>query len=226
MRAAAGLLRNPRILGLLVVLAALGAVAVLVPHPSVDQIRDWSQSVGPVFPLVFFLVHALVTVAPIPRTVFTLAAGVLFGTVTGIAVAVAATTVSAAIALLLVRALGRDAIAPRLTHPAIQKIDDRLARRGWLAVGSLRLIAPVPFSVLNYCAGLSSIRFWPYLLATLVGIVPGTVGVVLLGDAIGGNTSPALLAVSGACIGLGVVGLVVDARLGSPAGPDHPPGES
>ncbi len=198
----------------------------LVPHPSVDQIRDWSQSVGPVFPLVFFLVHALVTVAPIPRTVFTLAAGVLFGTVTGIAVAVAATTVSAAIALLLVRALGRDAIAPRLTHPAIQKIDDRLARRGWLAVGSLRLIAPVPFSVLNYCAGLSSIRFWPYLLATLVGIVPGTVGVVLLGDAIGGNTSPALLAVSGACIGLGVVGLVVDARLGSPAGPDHPPGES
>ncbi len=54
----------------------------------------------------------------------------------------------------------------------------------------------------------------------MVGIVPGTIGVVVLGDAIGGDTSPALLAVSAACLLLGVVGLVVDARLGVPAGPE------
>lgn len=226
MRSAVGLLRNPRVVGLLVVLVTLGVVAALVPHPSIEQIRTWSHSWGPALPLAFFAIHALVTVAPIPRTVFTLTAGVLFGAVTGIALAVAATTVSAAIALLLVRTLGRDAIAPRLSHPAVQKIDDRLARRGWLAVGSLRLIAPVPFSLVNYCAALSSIRFWPYVLATAVGIVPGTVGVVVLGDAIGGNPSPALLAVSAACIALGVIGLAVDTRLGTPAGPDRTLDES
>ncbi|SDD34645.1 TVP38/TMEM64 family protein [Rhodococcus tukisamuensis] len=209
-------LRDPKLIGALLLLLALAAAALLVPHPSIDQIREWADSVGPAFPFVFLAVHAVVTVAPVPRTVFTLAAGVLFGSLTGIVLAVAATTLSAALALLLVRAVGRDVVAARLTHPAVQKVDDRLARRGWLAVGSLRLIAPVPFSVVNYCSGVSSIRFWPFVLATLVAVVPGTIGVVVLGDALGGQTNPALLALSGACIAIGVLGLVLDTRMPVP----------
>ncbi|OBA48471.1 hypothetical protein A5780_32725 [Nocardia sp. 852002-20019_SCH5090214] len=200
---------------LAILAAALVAVAVLAPHPAPQQIREWADSVGPMFPLLFFLVHALVTVAPFPRTVFTLSAGLLFGPILGITLAVAATTVSAVLALLLVRALDREQVAARLTHPAVQAVDRRLARRGWLAVGSLRLIAPVPFSVINYCAGLSSVRMMPYLLATFVGIIPGTIGVVVLGDALTGRTNPCLLVLSGVCITIGVIGLVVDARWGA-----------
>ncbi|MGW0052262.1 TVP38/TMEM64 family protein [Nocardia nova] len=200
---------------LAILAAALVAVAVLAPHPAPQQIREWADSVGPIFPLLFFLVHALVTVAPFPRTVFTLSAGLLFGPILGITLAVAATTVSAVLALLLVRALDREQVAARLTHPAVQAVDRRLARRGWLAVGSLRLIAPVPFSVINYCAGLSSVRMMPYLLATFVGIIPGTIGVVVLGDALTGRTNPGLLVLSGVCITIGVIGLVVDARWGA-----------
>ncbi len=209
------LLRNRRVVMLLVLGAALVAVAALAPHPAPQQIRDWADSIGPVFPLVFFLVHAIVTVAPFPRTVFTLSAGLLFGPVLGIGLAVAATTVSAVLALLLVRALDRDQVAARLDHPAVRAVDRRLARRGWLAVGSLRLIAPVPFSVINYCAGLSSVRLLPYLLATFFGIIPGTVGIVVLGDALTGRTEPGLLVLSGICITIGVIGLVVDARWGA-----------
>ncbi|AQA25224.1 hypothetical protein BTZ20_2820 [Rhodococcus sp. MTM3W5.2] len=165
-------LRDPKLIAGLLVAAALLVAALILPHPSIEQVREWARSVGPAFPLVFFAVHALVTVAPVPRTVFTLSAGVLFGAATGILIAVAATTVSAVLALLLVRAVGRDAFASRMTHPAIQAIDDRLARRGWLAVGSLRLIAAVPFSVINYCSGVSSVRLLPYMLATLAGCCP------------------------------------------------------
>ena len=68
----------------------------------------------------------------------------------------------------------------------------------------------MPFSVLNYCCGVSAVRLRPYVLATIVGIAPGTVAVVLLGDAITGRTSP--VSAAGACLGL--VGLVVDARTG------------
>lgn len=209
------LLRNRRVVMLAILAAALVAVAVLAPHPAPQQIREWADSVGPMFPLLFFLVHALVTVAPFPRTVFTLSAGLLFGPILGITLAVAATTASAVLALLLVRALDREQVAARLTHPAVQAVDRRLARRGWLAVGSLRLIAPVPFSVINYCAGLSSVRMMPYLLATFVGIIPGTIGVVVLGDALTGRTNPGLLVLSGVCITIGVIGLVVDARWGA-----------
>ncbi|WP_378742317.1 TVP38/TMEM64 family protein [Nocardia brasiliensis] len=206
------LIRDPRVLGLLVGALVLFVAALLVPLPSPRQIQDWATSVGPIFPLLFFVVHALVTVAPIPRTVFTVSAGLLFGPILGIALAVGATTVSAALAILLVRALDREQVASRLTHPAVRAVDDRLRRRGWLAVGSLRLIAPVPFSVINYCCGLSSIRFWPYMIATLVGVLPGTVGTVILGDALTGTTHPAMIVFSGALVAIGLIGLVVDAR--------------
>ncbi|MFI5776315.1 TVP38/TMEM64 family protein [Nocardia sp. NPDC051570] len=207
--------RDPRVLALLGLIVALVVATLLAPHPSPQQIRDWAHSVGPLFPVVFFLVHALVTVAPFPRTVFTLSAGLLFGPVLGITLAVAATTVSALLALLLVRTLDREQVAARLKHPAVRAVDRRLQRRGWLAVGSLRLIAPVPFSIINYCAGLSSVRLLPYLLATLIGVIPGTIGVVVLGDALTGRTNAGLLVLSGACITLGVVGLIVDARWGA-----------
>ncbi len=206
------LLRDPRILALIVGAVASFGAALLVPLPSPRQVQEWAASVGPVFPLLFFLVHALVTVAPIPRTVFTVSAGLLFGPLLGIALAVGATTVSAALAIALVRALDRDQVAARLTHPAVRAIDERLARRGWLAVGSLRLIAAVPFSVINYCCGLSSIRFWPYLIATVLGVLPGTIGTVILGDALTGTTHPAMLALSGVCLAIGTAGLVADAR--------------
>ncbi|MGB3771777.1 MAG: TVP38/TMEM64 family protein [Rhodococcus sp. (in: high G+C Gram-positive bacteria)] len=202
-----------RVAGAVVVVAALIAVAALIPLPSVERLREWALAVGPLFPLAFFAAHVIVTVAPIPRTLFTVSAGVLFGPVTGVIVTVSAATVSAVLAFLLVRALGRDVVASRIDHPLFRAVDARLARRGWLAVGSLRLIAPVPFSVINYSSGLSSVRLIPFALATLVCLIPGTVGVVLLGDALAGQTNPILLVISGVGIGIGVLGLLLDARL-------------
>jgi len=207
------------VLGILGLVAALVVAALVVPHPSIAQIREWSDSVdGPALILSFFAVHALVTITPVPRTVFTLSAGVLFGSAVGIAVTVAATTVSAVLAFLLVRAVGRRAVESRLTHPAARAIDLRLARRGWLAVGSLRLIAAAPFFVVNCCCAVSAVRLLPYTLATLVGVLPGTVAVVLLGDAIPGQADPLLMVITGVCIALGLAGLLLEARLPEPAG--------
>ncbi|WP_174555263.1 TVP38/TMEM64 family protein [Nocardia anaemiae] len=214
------LIRDPRILALLVGCAALFIAAMLIPLPTPQQMQDWATSVGPIFPLLFFVVHALVTVAPVPRTVLTVSAGVLFGPALGIVLAASATTVSAALAILLVRALDRDRVAAHLTHPAVRSIDARLERRGWLAVGSLRLIAFAPFSVINYCCALSSIRFWPYLIATVVGILPGTIGTVILGDALTGGTHPGMLVVSGVLIAIGIIGLIVDASWSRTHQPD------
>ncbi len=84
----------------------LVAVALLVPLPTAVQLRDWATSVGPWFPLAFLAAHIVVTVFPFPRTAFTLAAGLLFGPCLGVPLAVLASTVSAVIALLLVRAAG------------------------------------------------------------------------------------------------------------------------
>ena len=198
----------------LLVLATVAAVAVPVPTPL--QMRGWAQSVGVAAPLLFLLGHALVTVTPVPRTVFTLAAGLLFGPLLGVGLSLTATTLSAVLAFALVRRLAGGVLRRHLDGQVVQAMDARLHQRGWLAVASLRLIPAVPFSVLNYCSGLSSISFRHYLVGT-VGIVPGSVAVVVLGDALTGTTSPALFAVSLTAAAIGVLGLIVEARSPAPA---------
>lgn len=187
------------------------AVVLLVPLPTALQVRDWATSVGPWFPLVFLLTHIVVTVLPFPRTAFTLSAGLLFGPVLGVTIAVAASTVSALIALWLVRALGWQ-VAGLVTDPRLGAVDAQLRARGWPAVLSLRLIPAVPFSVLNYAAAASSVRILPYFLATLAGLLPGTAAVVTLGDAMTGHVSPQLVVVSLCTAAVGIGGLIYEAR--------------
>jgi uncharacterized membrane protein YdjX (TVP38/TMEM64 family) len=187
------------------VMAFLVAVALLVPPPTAVQLRDWATSMGPWLPLAFLAAHIVVTVLPFPRTAFTLAAGLLFGPVLGVTLAVAASAASAVIALLLVRAAGWQ-LSHLVRHRAVEKVDARLHDRGWIAVTSLRLIPAVPFSVLNYAVGASAVRVLPYTLATVAGMLPGTAAVVILGDALTGHVSRLLFVVS---VCTGAVGLAL-----------------
>ncbi|MGH3677090.1 MAG: TVP38/TMEM64 family protein [Mycobacterium sp.] len=200
-----------RIVAMTAAIVILVAIALLVPLPTAVQLRDWAMTVGPWLPLAFLAAHTLITVFPFPRTVFTLAAGLLFGPLLGVAIAVVASTLSAAIALVLVRAAGWQ-LSRLVRHPRIDSLDARLRQRGWPTVVSMRLIPAVPFSVLNYAAGVSAVRVLPYTLATLAGLLPGTTAVVILGDALTGNVSPLLFLVSLCTASLGVAGLVYEIR--------------
>ena len=179
--------------------------------PAPVQLRDWAESVGPWFPLAFLLAHIVVTVVPVPRTAFTLAAGLLFGPVLGCrdrggrqhrergAGGAAG-------------ARGRVAAEPPGSPPGGRQGGRAAAQRGWRAVLSLRLIPVVPFSALNYAAGASAVRLLPYTLATLAGLLPGTAAVVILGDALAGHASPMLYLVSVCTGALGLAGLVLEIR--------------
>jgi uncharacterized membrane protein YdjX (TVP38/TMEM64 family) len=201
-----------RFFAILATIVILVAVAVWVPLPTAVQLRDWATSVGPWFPLAFLGAHIVATVFPFPRTAFTLAAGLLFGPQLGIPLAVAAATVSAVIALLLVRAAGWR-LNRWVRHPRVDSLDARLRERGWLAVMSMRLIPAVPFSMVNYAAGASAVRLLPYTVATVTGLLPGTAAVVILGDALTGNISPLLVLVSVSTAAVGFVGLIYEIRV-------------
>jgi uncharacterized membrane protein YdjX (TVP38/TMEM64 family) len=200
-----------RFIAILAAIVILVAVALLVPLPTALQLRDWATSVGPWFPLAFLAAHIVVTVFPFPRTAFTLAAGLLFGPYLGVPLVVLASTTSAVIALLLVRAAGWQ-LSRLVRHPRVDSLDARLRERGWPAVMSMRMIPAVPFSVANYAAGASAVRLLPYTLATLVGLLPGTAAVVILGDALTGNVSPLLFLVSLCSASLGIAGLIYEIR--------------
>jgi uncharacterized membrane protein YdjX (TVP38/TMEM64 family) len=197
------------------VVAALVAV-LLARTTDLAAVQQAVRSAGLWAPAVFVLLQVAVTVAPVPRTVFTVAAGILFGSSTGLLLAVTATTATAVLAFWLVRVATRRFVERHAGWAAVAWVRERLERRGLLAVVSLRLIPVMPFSVMNYASGLSGVRFAPYLFGTVLGVLPGTVAVVVLGEAaVGGTPPPALLAVSVAGGLLGLAGAVAAARPGA-----------
>lgn len=169
-----------RLLALVAILAAAGVTATVVGLPDAQQIRVRSTAAGPAAPVLFGLLYAMVTLLPLPKNVFAALAGVLFGLLLGVVVVLLAALLGAAAAFALSRVLGRDAVE-RITGARVARVDALLNRRGIPAVIAVRLVPVLPFTAINYAAGLTSVRTRDYAIGTAVGIVPGTVSFVALG---------------------------------------------
>lgn len=187
--------------------AALVVAAFVLPVPEPAQLRTWASAAGAAAPVLIFVTYVVATLVPIPRTVFSLASGLLLGPVVGVTVALIATGISALLSFALARSLGRRMVARHLDRAPVQAVNERLTDGGWLAVASLRLIPAVPFLPTNYACGLSFVRTRPYLAGTMIGSLPGTAAAVVLGDTLTGGTPPALLAAYGVCAIAGMIGL-------------------
>lgn len=192
---------------------AVLAVIFFVDLPGVEQLRTWADGADSWFIALFWLCYVILTLFPLPRTIWTVSAGVLFGPVTGLAISLTALTVSAVIALLVVRGLLGEWMRPRLKHPAVAGINAHLERRGWLAIASLRLVAAVPFSLLNYAAALTTISVGQFAVATLVGSIPTTAIGVFFGDLLTGQMHPGIIAAMIVCALVGIGGLILDSRM-------------
>ena len=207
-----------RLLALLVVIGAAIMVAVIVGIPTATQLRSHFTGMGAWAPLLFAAFYAAATLSPLPKSVFTLTAGAVFGLTEGLLIVLAGAIVGAVLAFYLARALGRDGVH-RLTGVGVDRFDDHLARRGFLTVLIARLIPVVPFTIVNYLAGLTAIRVRVFLAATALGILPTTTAYVALG-AYGSRPGswPFAVAVA-ALVGLTVIGGAAQWRRRRPPGP-------
>ena len=144
---------------------------------------DWIGKLGPWGPVIFIGIYIVATVLFIPGSVLTLGAGALFGVVLGsICVSISA-TLGATAAFLVGRYLARDAIARKIEkHEKFAAIDRAVADEGWKIVFLTRLSPVFPFTLLNYAFGLTRVRLGHYVLASWIGMIPGTVMYVYLGS--------------------------------------------
>ncbi|MGI8680774.1 MAG: TVP38/TMEM64 family protein, partial [Mycobacteriales bacterium] len=159
----------------------------------------------------FALLYALLSLLPLPATVFTLAAGAVFGVARGLPIVVLGATLGATAAFYLGRVLGRDAVQ-HFTGARLQTLDRYLARRGFWAVLAARLVPIVPFTALNYLSGLTAVRAPSYLIATILGILPGTTAYVAVGAYGDQPGSLPFLTALGTLLLLTVVGVTVTRR--------------
>jgi uncharacterized membrane protein YdjX (TVP38/TMEM64 family) len=220
--------------GIGLLLVALAAVAVFLLRdgvPGIPELRATVAASGVWGPVVFVVLHGVLCAAPLPRSAFTVAAGVLFGTVTGIATALIGTALAAGLSFVLARFVGGRFVERHAHRAPVAWVRSRIEHRGLLAMISLRLIPIMPFSVMNYGAALAGAKLGPFLLGTVLGVLPGTLSLVILGDAaVSGNPDPVMLVVSFCSGAVGFIGaLVVARRPPAPApvaatgdGPDAP----
>ncbi|MBX3732486.1 MAG: TVP38/TMEM64 family protein [Verrucomicrobiae bacterium] len=141
------------------------------------------QRLGPWGPVLFIGIYVVATVLFVPGSALTLGAGALFGVVWGSVYVSAGSTLGATGAFLLGRYMARDAIARRLEGDArFAAVDRAVAAEGWKIVGLTRLSPIFPFNLLNYAFGLTRVRLGPFVLASWIGMMPGTVLYVYLGS--------------------------------------------
>lgn len=144
----------------------------------------WVAGLGPWGFVVFVVAYIIATVFFLPGSVLTLGAGFIFGVATGTATVSLGSTLGAAAAFLISRYAARDAVKNRLgTSATFQAVDRAIEREGARIVLLTRLSPIFPFNALNYLLGLTSVRFWPYVGASWLGMLPGTVLYVYLGYA-------------------------------------------
>ena len=171
------------------VLYAIAAIAVLVAakylhvQDLLKEALDWIGKLGPWGPVIFVGVYVVATVFFVPGSVLTLGAGAVFGVGLGSVCVSISATLGATAAFLVGRHLARDAIARKIEkNEKFAAIDRAVADEGWKIVFLTRLSPVFPFTLLNYAFGLTRVRLSHYVLASWIGMMPGTVMYVYLGS--------------------------------------------
>ena len=164
------------ILLLLIVIAIIVLSRVFGVGEQLARLRTWIGSLGPLGPVVFTIVYAAATVAALPGSVLSVAAGALFGPVLGVVTVIVAATLGASLAFLVSRYFARQAIARWLeNNERFRKLDDLTEKHGDIIVAITRLVPLFPFNLLNYGFGLTKVPFRTYIMWSALCMLPGTI---------------------------------------------------
>ncbi len=144
--------------------------------------NEWVGGLGYAGLLLFVLIYIITAVLLLPGAILTIGAGFVFGLGWGFAAVSVGSTIGASLAFLIGRYFARDKIeAATRDKPKFRSVDRAIGERGAKLIFLLRLSPLIPFNLSNYFYGLTAVAFWPYVLASWIGMMPGTLVYVYLG---------------------------------------------
>jgi uncharacterized membrane protein YdjX (TVP38/TMEM64 family) len=168
----------------------IGCVLVLARYLHVQgflrSALGWIRDLGPWGAAIFVGLYILATVFFLPGSILTLGAGAVFGVIQGSLLVSVASTLGATAAFLVGRHLARGWVSKQIAGNAtFAAIDDAVAQEGWKIVGLTRLSPVFPFNLLNYAFGVTRVSARDYVLASWIGMMPGTLMYVYIGSLAG-----------------------------------------
>src|SRR5687767_9949031 len=151
---------------------------------TLSSFLEWVQRIGPWGPVLFAAAYVPAAVLFVPGSLLTLGAGFVFGLGKGTVVVSFGSTAGAAAAFIVARSFAHDWVAPHVARrPTLAAIGRAVETESFKVVLLTRLSPVFPFNLLNYAYGLTSVPFRTYVLASWIGMLPGTIMYVYLGSA-------------------------------------------
>jgi uncharacterized membrane protein YdjX (TVP38/TMEM64 family) len=177
-------MNTPRLALVVVILAGLAVAAYSLPIAGwTTSLAERTRKAGAIGIAVFVGAYVASTVAFLPGSILTLAAGFAYGPIWGVVIASPASVAGATAAFLLGRTVLRDwALRRTIESRRAHAIGHAVEREGFKLVLLLRLSPLVPFNLLNYVLSLTNVRLGAYVAASALGMLPGTVLYVYLGS--------------------------------------------
>jgi uncharacterized membrane protein YdjX (TVP38/TMEM64 family) len=174
---------NSRLLLLLtlVCLVATALALYLISGIQPQQIQIALQQVGGWAPLLYILLYTAATLLILPSTALNLTGGALFGIWWGTLWTTIAAVTAAIAAFAFTRTVGRDLMVDRFVG-RWQAMDAEIQQGGLFYMFAIRLLPIIPYGLVNFAAGLTSIRFRDYLIGTVLGTLPGVLPFVMIGS--------------------------------------------
>jgi uncharacterized membrane protein YdjX (TVP38/TMEM64 family) len=146
-------------------------------------LADRVRGAGAAGVLLFTAAYVAATVALLPGSLLTLAAGFAYGPIGGLLVASPASVLAATTAFLLGRTALRGWVQRKIADaPRTRALSRAAGRDSFRLILLLRLSPVVPFNILNYALGVSEASFSRYVVASFIGMLPGTWLYVYLGS--------------------------------------------
>jgi len=204
-----------RLAALALAIGAALAVVVLVVRPSpagvrewVGGVRDWVDGAGVAAPIAFVLVSASLTCVMFPGPLLAGASGLLFGAGLGVPVTLTAAVLGACLAFSISRRVGAGAIE-QVAGRRLLAVYELVNRRGFMAVLYARIAPGVPYTIVNYAAGLTRIPLLVFAGATALGTAPRAFAYTTLGGSLGDLRSPAAISAVTVLLLMGLAGLLL-----------------
>lgn len=171
----------------LVIAAAVIAVVALVLLTPVRrwaaELVGWVNDKGSGAAAIYAALYVVAAVLLLPGSALTLGAGFVYGVVWGTVIVFPAAMIASLVAFGIARRVAHEAVQRRVArHRRFAAIDRAVGRAGFKITVLLRLSPVIPYGLLNFALGVTSVRFRDYAVATAVGMLPGTVMYVYLGS--------------------------------------------
>jgi len=143
----------------------------------------WVRSAGPAGAILFAVAYVAATVLLLPGSVLTLGAGFAYGPALGLLLVSPVSVLAATAAFTVGRSTARGWVSRKVSgDPRFAAIDEAVGESGFKIVFLLRLSPVLPFNLLNYALGLTRVSLRDYVLASFLGMLPGTLLYVYLGS--------------------------------------------